>query len=185
MGVGANAVSSIALGAQVAGGIGQTYASYRKSVGEQRGYEYQSAVASNNAQLDEWQAQDALTRGVATRQQIQLKGGQVRGAQEASAGARGVALDEGSALNILADTQFGMTRDANIATDNANKEAWALRMRASMDTSNAGFLKSRAEAQSPMLDAMGTALTTGGRVAASWYTMRSDKGKTDPWAAIG
>lgn len=172
----------IALGAQVAGGIGQTYASYRKSVGEQRGYEYQSQVARNNAQLDEWQAQDALTRGVSTRQSIQVKGGQIQGAQEASAAARGVALDEGSALNILADTKFGITRDANIATDNAAKEAWALRARASMDTSNSDVLKSRADAQSPLLDAMGTALTTGGRVASSWYTIRTHNGKTDPWA---
>lgn len=157
------------LGAQVAGGIGQTYASYRKSEGEQQGYEYQSQVARNNAQLAEWQAQDAMLRGVTTRQSIQIKGAQLEGKQRAIFGARNIAMTEGSALNILADTQFGTTRDANIATDNANKEAWALRNQATGYASNADFLKQRADAENPAL----TALATGGKVAASWYAMRS------------
>ena len=166
-------LQGVALGAQVAGGVGQTYASYRKSAGEKQGYEYQSQVARNNAQLAEWQAQDAITRGVTTRQNIQIKGAQLEGKQRAIFGARNVATNEGSALNILADTAFGTARDANIATDNADKEAWMLREQAKGYTSNAGFLQSRADAQSPFLDAAGTALTTGGRVASSWYMMRT------------
>ncbi len=161
------------LGVQVAGGIGQTYASYRKSAGEQQGYEYQGQVARSNAQLAEWQAQDAITRGIAARQNIQIKGSKLAGTQRAIFGARNVATGEGSALNILADTAFGTARDADIATDNANKEAWALRNQALGYTSNAGFLESRAAAQSPFLDAAGTALTAGGRVASSWYAMRA------------
>lgn len=162
-------LSSIALGAQVAGGIGSTYAAYRKSEGEKQGYDYQSQVARNNAQLAEWQAQDAITRGITTKQNIEIKGRKLEGTQRAIFGARNIATNEGSALNILADTQFGTARDANIVTDNAAKEAWALRNQAMGYSSNAGFLKSRAEAENPML----TALTTGGKVAASWYAMRS------------
>lgn len=162
-------LEGVALGAQVAGGVGQTYAAYRKSAGEQQGYEYQGQVAKNNAQLAEWQAQDALTRGVTTRQQVELKGAQVAGAQRAGFGARNVAATEGSALNILADTAYGTARDAATATDNAAKEAWALREQAKGNTSNASFLKSRADAESPWL----TALTTGGVVASSWYAGRS------------
>jgi len=162
-----------ALGAQVAGGVGQTYAAYRKSAGEQQGYEFQGAVARNNAQLAEWQAQDAITRSITTRQNIEIKGAKLAGTQRAIFGARNVAADEGSALNILADTAYGTARDANIATDNAAKEAWALRNQALNYTSNAGFLESRAAAQSPFLDAAGTALTTGGKVASSWYAMRT------------
>lgn len=162
-------LGGVALGAQVAGGIGQTYASYRKSAGEQQGYEYQGAVARSNAQLAEWQAQDAITRGITTKQNIEIKGAKLEGTQRAIFGARNVATNEGSALNILADTQFGTTRDANIATDNANKEAWALRNQALGYSSNASFLKSRADAENPAL----TALTTGGKVAASWYATKS------------
>lgn len=153
----------------IVGGVTSAYGAYRKSAGEQQGYEYQSRVASNNAQLAEWQAQDAITRGVTTRQQVELKGAQVAGAQRAGFGARNVAATEGSALNILADTAYGTARDAATATDNAAKEAWALREQAKGNISNAGFLKSRAAAESPWL----TALTTGGVVASSWYASRS------------
>ena len=183
---GSSSLETIGLGAQAAGGVMQTYGAYRKSAGEQQGYEYQSQVARNNAQLDEWQAQDALTRGAATRMQIQAKGAQVAGTQRAVFASRNVAVDEGSALNILADTAYGTARDANIATDNAAKEAWALRMHAAVGESNAGFLKARADQQSPFTDAAGTALTSAGRVASSWYTMRrksSDSSSSDPWAA--
>ena len=173
-----------ALGLQAAGGIGQTYAAYRKSAGEKQGYEYQSQVARNNAQLAEWQAQDAITRGVTTRQNIQIKGAKLAGTQRAIFGARNVATNEGSALNILADTAYGTARDADTATENANREAWALRNQAMGYESNAGFLRARAESTSPFLDAAGTALTVGGRVASSWYTMRTRSASfsaADPW----
>lgn len=178
-------LGNLGLGAQVAGGIGQTYASYRKSAGEKQGYEYQAAVARNNAQLDEWQAQDAITRGGFTKNQIQLRKGNIQGKQEAIFGGRNIALNEGSALNILADTAFMGARDVAIAGDNAEKEAWALRNKAAFSMSNADFLQYRADSENPLLSSAGTALTSGGRVASSWYaisTKRTGSGSTPTWA---
>lgn len=169
----ASTISNVGLAAQVAGGVGQTYASYNRSSGEKTGYEYQSKVMRNNAQLAEWQAQDAIERGGKTKQNIQLKKAALRGKQEAILASRNVALDEGSALNILTDTDLMGLRDEAQAEDNANKEAWALRNQAAGYNSNADFLKYRADSQSPGLDALGTALTSTGRVASSWYAMRT------------
>ncbi len=179
---GAKEIGQVALGTMAAGGIGQTYASFRKSSEEQKGYNYQSQVATSNEGLAEYQAQDALTRGVATKQAIQLKKAQTYGTQEAIIGSRNVALNEGSALNILADTKFMGARDEAIAEDNAAKEAWALRVQAGNYASNAEFLKRRAEAQSPATDAFATALAATGRVASSWYAMRTRTASTSPWA---
>lgn len=167
------ALGAIGLGAQVAGAVGSTYASYRQSQGEKQGYEYQSQVARNNAQLAEWQAQDALERGQTAKQGIQLKKAAVIGAQEAILASRNVALDEGSALRILADTDLMAERDIETVEANAEKEAWALRNQAQAYGSNAGFLARRAAAESPFFEAAGTALTSGGRVASSWYAMRT------------
>jgi len=178
----ASTIGMIGLGAQAAGAVGSTYASYRKSEGEKTGYEYQSQVAKNNEQLAEWQAQDALERGAKTKQGIQLKKAQLRGKQEAILASRNVALDEGSALRMLTDTDLMGARDEALATDNANKEAWALREQAKGYKSNAGFLQYRADSQSPGLDALGTALTSTGRVASSWYAMRTRTDTTaSPW----
>lgn len=161
------------LGAQIAGGLGATYAAYRKSSGEQEGYYTQAQVGKNNAQIAEWQAADAVARGRNAADLVKLKGRALTGTQEAMIAARGVATNEGSALNILADTDYLTARDAAITMDNANKEAWALREQATGFVSNAGILSNRGDAQSPFLDAGGTALTALGRVASSWYAMRS------------
>lgn len=174
-----------ALGTMVAGGIGETYAAYRKSAAEKTGYEYQSKVAKSNEQIAEFQAADALTRGAATVQAIQLKKGQTLGTQQAIFGSRNVALDEGSALNILADTSFMGARDEAIAVDNAAKEAWALRVQAGNYASNAEFIRKRGEAQSPGTDAASTALAATGRVASSWYAMRTrTSATTSPWGTV-
>jgi len=164
--------SKIGLGLGVAGAIGETYSSYRKSAGEAQGYEYQSAVARSNAQVAEWQALDAEERGKLTARNVGVKGRQFLGKQKAAFGARNVAMNEGSALNILADTEYGVAFDVNTAKDNAAKEAWMFRNQATNYASNANFLQERADAQSPFLDAAGTALTSGGRVAAHWYSTR-------------
>lgn len=166
-------ISQLALGGQAAGAIGQTYSAYNKSKGEAQGYEYQSIVARNNAQLAEWQAQDALTRGVEAEGNVRLRTAQLKGTQESVIAARNVALNEGSALNILADTGFMGERDALTVRANAEREAWALREQAKSGVSNAAFLKYRADAQSPLADAAGTLLTAGGRVASGWYAMRT------------
>src|SRR4051812_29187709 len=114
----ASTVGNIGLGAQVAGAVGTTYAAYRKSAGEKTGYEYQAAVAKNNAQLSDWQAQDALNRGKTASQTSQLNTAQLYGRQQSIFASRNVAINEGSALNILADTKFMGARDAATITDN-------------------------------------------------------------------
>lgn len=161
--------SNIALGVQAVGGLANTYSSYRKAEGEKQGYEYQATVARNNAQLAEWQAQDALERGKVTQGNVRMRGAQLRGTQEATFAARGIALNEGSALNILADTAYMTEVDARTAVDNSAREAWALRNQAKGYTDNAGILKARGDSVNPSFDAAGTLLTTGGKVASSWY----------------
>lgn len=169
----ADVVKVVGLGAQVAGAVGSTYSSYRKSQGEAQGYEYQATVARNNEQLAEWQAQDALERGVVNEQQVRLNTAKVEGQQRSILASRNVAINEGSALNILADTKFLGERDARTAGDNSRREAWALRNQGKGYASNAAFLQQRANAQSPGMDAAGTALAAAGKVAQSWYSLRN------------
>lgn len=167
-----NALGKFGLGAQAAGAIGGTFATYRKSRAEAQGYEYQSAVARSNAQLAEWQAQDALTRGQTAEGNVRLRTAQLKGTQEAVIASRNVALTEGSALNILADTAFMGERDALTVRDTASREAWALREQAKGYRANAELMNWRAGVESPLASAAGTLLTSAGKVASSWYSMR-------------
>lgn len=172
-GASAGTMGNIGSGLQIAGVIGQTLGAYKKSSGEQNAYEFQSKVAKKNAAIAEVQAKDAMLRGENAEQVTRTKTANLKGTQRASLAARGIDLGEGSALNILTDTDFMGERDALLVHDNANKEVWGLRNTAQNYTDNAMLLDWRAQQQSPAGDAFGTLLTGAGRVASSWYALRN------------
>lgn len=142
---------------------------YRQSEATKAGYEYQSAVNRNNAIIAEWQAQDALQRGQTAEQRQRLKAAQLKGSQRAALAARGVALDEGSPLAILQDTEFMAEQDALTIRDNAAREAWGYRTQSRNYTNDASMLNARADAESPFGAAATTLLTGAGTVASHWY----------------
>lgn len=146
---------------------------YNQSQGTQAAYNYQASVNANNAQLAEWQAQDALVRGAKAEQARRLNTAQVKGTQRATLAARGVAIDEGSALNILNDTDYIGEIDAATVRDNAKREAWGYRNQGAGYTSDAAMLSARASAESPLLSGASSLLTSAGSVADSWYKRKA------------
>src|SRR5689334_16302266 len=102
--MGAETIGNVGTGLQIGGVVGQTVGAYQKSQGDKIAYEYQSKLARNNAQLAEWQAHDAITRGQVAENNQRQKTAQLAGTQRAIMAARGLSLDEGSPLNILSDT---------------------------------------------------------------------------------
>lgn len=178
MGIEAGTLGMASLGIQGVGAAAATIGAYNRSKADKYAYEYQAKVAANNAQVETWKAQDAITRGQSDVARSQLATRQLKGAQRAAMAARGIDLGEGSALNILTDTDVMGQADANTLADNAAKEAWAHRVAATGAASNASMLSTRASNESPFLSAAGTALTSAGSVAANWYAL-SSKGAFD------
>lgn len=191
MGIEAATLASIATGAQVAGTVASAIGARNKAKAEKGAMEYQAAVARNNAQIAEWQAEDAIRRGQVTKQQSQLKTNALKGRQRAMMAERGIDLGEGSALNILTDTDMIGAIDANNATDNAAREAFGFKVQGSNYKSNADLLTARAGSISPNGAAFGSLLTGAGSVASSWYSMSSKgifdkpKPKSAPWKGAG
>lgn len=181
--VSAGTLSSVGLGLQVAGLATGVMGSYQQSKAQQSAYEYQAAVNRNNAQYAEWQAQDALQRGATAEQNQRLKTAQLKSAQRARLAANGVVIDEGSALNLLDDTDYMGERDALTIRDNAKREAWGARVQAGNYSNDAGMLSARADAESPAGAAFGTLLTGAGSVADSWY--RRTRAVNAPGAVAG
>jgi hypothetical protein len=154
-------------------GAGMSVASaYSNSQASKAAYGAQAQINRNNAQVAQWQAQDALARGDRAVYQSRLKTNQLKGTQRARMAASGVDLGTGSALNILTDTEYFGEIDAATLKDNAAKEAWALRNQASNFTSESDLLKSRADSESPLMAAGTSLLSSAGRVAARWYEAR-------------
>lgn len=172
----AASLSTVGLGLQVAGGVTNAMGAYGQSKATKQAYDAQATVNRNNATIAEWQAQDALMRGGKAEQTQRLKTAQLAGSQRAAFAARGVALDEGSALNILNDTEYTGNLDAITIRDNAAREAWGHRVQGANYTSDANLLSARASAESPLLAAGGSLLTSAGSVADSWYKRRTVAG---------
>ena len=172
-GISAATMGQIGTGLQVAGMVSGAFGAANQSKATQQAYDYQAAGNRNNAQIAEWQAQDATTRGAKSEQAQRLKVAQLKSSQRAGFAARGIALDEGSPLNILQDTDYLGELDALAIRDNASREAWGARTQASNYSSDAAMLSARADAESPSGAAFSSLLTSGGAVASSWYNRKT------------
>lgn len=85
---------------------------------------YQSAVANQNADIAEAQAQDSINRGNAQAEQVRSRNRMAAGTQNATMGATGADLSTGNALDIFGDTaQYGQL-DALTTVNNAQREAY-------------------------------------------------------------
>ncbi len=156
------AAASLALGA--AGAVQQSQAASAQAT-------YQAAVSRNNAVLAEKAASDAEERGRLEEKQSRLRTSRTIGSQRASFAANGVVVDEGSALDVTADTAELGEVDALTIRDNAAREAFNFRAQGSQFQSDAGaFETSAANSQTAGFLNAGASLLDGGQtVAGKWY----------------
>ncbi len=91
---------------------------------------YAKAVANQNADIAEAQAEDAVNRGNIAADQRRREMRQRQGTQAATMGATGADLSTGGALDIFGDTaQFGAL-DALTTVNNAQREAYGYEVQA-------------------------------------------------------
>lgn len=154
-------VTALSVGSMAFGAMG----AYKQSQAEQDSANYQAAVARNNAQISEWQAQDAIKRGETAEAQQRLRAKQFKGSQTARLAANGIDISEGSALNMLSDTDWMGEQDALNVRDNAAREAYTYRQQGSNSSANAGLLKYRADAENPLMSSGASIFNNLGGVA--------------------
>jgi hypothetical protein len=147
--------TTISLIAAAAGTGLSAYGGYQQSKTQQQ-------VANNNAQVAEWQAQDAQRRGEQEAQDAMRRGAALKSAQRVSLASRGLDLGYGTAADLQDQTDFFAQTDAATARTNAGKEAWARRAQ------GANFA-AEASAQRPWLTAGSTLLAGSAQVADKWY----------------
>ncbi len=169
---GGDDVGGIATVLQVAGGGMATRGAYDKSVADKRAYEVQAGVSENNALLADIEAGSAGLRGEQAVARSDLKHAATKGAQRARLAANGVALDEGSALNILADSDLYAAEDRSTIMANTANEVFGRKLQGENYRSNAALLRDRANAESPFRSALGAGLGAFGTVASGWYARR-------------
>lgn len=144
-------------------------AAYTQAQNQKSALLAQSQVEANNATLDTWQAEDAITRGQTAASIQELKGGQVKGAQRTGLAANGVDLGGGSAQNVMNSSEFMNAVDVTTIQNNAARAAWGYSMQATQATQRSIAAKSGADSVSPWLAAGTSLLTSATSVASKWY----------------
>lgn len=146
-------VSMMAMTAASAGM--QAAGAYSESKAARAGHKY-------NARIADVQAQDALMRGETEVQRQNMRTRQLKGTQRAAMAAAGLDITEGSALNILTDTDVMGDYDAAMLRANAEREASGYR-------SEANIHRFRAAQERPLVAAATSLLTSSSQVASQWY----------------
>ncbi len=137
---------------------------------------YQEQVARNNAQIAQWQAEDALRQGLDEEVALRLQAGHLRSAQRVGYAASGVALDSDSAIRTLVSTDYMTEYDAATIRSNAARAAWGYRVQRNsyLDQAmaaryGADAYSTQANAISPSKAVFSSLLGSAGRVGSSVY----------------
>lgn len=120
-------------------------------------------IAQHNADAQEIEAKDALRRGEQAKIDARKRGAMIEGQQRTALSARGLDLSEGTANDILGQTDFFTASDIATAGDNAKREAWSRR-------SGAANSQMQADATNPGLALAGGLLSGASSVADKWYS---------------
>lgn len=154
----------------MAAGVGLSAAgSYNQAAAQKGALNYDAIVNENNAQIAQYQAQVAQTVGARQEQNSRLQTADLYGAQRAGMAANGVALDQGSASDVLTSTRMMGERDALTIRDNTAQRVWEDQQQASNFRARANASRAAASSVNPLLAGASSLLGGAGMVAGSWY----------------
>jgi hypothetical protein len=161
--------ATAALAAQAGGGAMDTVGAFYTAKSQKSALNASAEADMINARLAELQAQSALTQGAREEQRSKLQTGQLKSAQKTGFAANGVAINEGSAANVLTSTDMMGEIDANTIASNAIANAWGYRMEATNFENQARGKRAGAKAINPLMQAGVSLLNNTAKVASSWY----------------
>lgn len=150
--------TTIAIAATAASGAFTAYQSVQQG-------KYQEAVAKQNAETQERQADDARARGVVAGEQQRDRARALEARQATGLAASGLDISSGTSLDLFAETATLGEYDAQVAENNAAREAFGYETRAT--NSRASGRNAKAAGRNR---AIGTLLTSGARGANIYNT---------------
>lgn len=151
----------------------QAYSAAQQSKASKNAYNYQAAVGRNNALIADWNAKEEARRGEQNLIEHQRKTAALTGTQRAAFAGRGIDMSEGSALNILSDTEYLSGQDQLTIKDNTAKAVWQAKMQAYNEGTNAELLQMRSDSENPLFSGAASLLTGAGTVADRWYRYKA------------
>lgn len=151
------------------------YSASEQASAQKKQLKYQADVAKNNAKIAEWQRSLTLQDSEQAAANRLRQGAELRARQKVALASHNVATEEGSALDILATTDFDTQADvANIQTS-AARAAWGYENEGKGLSNEANFRSNQSANISPGKEAAiagGSSLLSS---ASSYYGAKAGK----------
>jgi hypothetical protein len=154
--------------------MNQIFGGITQAAGLRAQGEFAQAASERDAELMEFQAQEAIKQGQQLSYEVRRRGKQVVGAQRAIAAAANIDVNTGSVAQAQDDARFFTTMDEITVRNNAWMEAWGYRMSAVNQRFRGRFAMSTAGFEAGMIErsaafgAAGTFLTGAGMIGTNW-----------------
>lgn len=160
--------------ASIASSVGSAATSaigaYYSAAADKSRLRFQAKMAEINAAQIEKAAQQALRAGQAEEQGVRVRTAQLKSTQRTAMAANGIALNEGSALQVLTSTDYMGEVDANTVAANAVRAAWGYRVDATSMQNEALMARATASAINPGMAATSSLISSAGQIASQWYS---------------
>ena len=122
--------------------------------------QYQADVAAQDAAMKEQQARSVMQKAITEEDRQRRNVARAMGEMRANMGASGFAMDEGSNMDLLAESVGEHQYDSQVRMSNAEQEAWGYQVGATNAQNNQAFANwQKSNADSGQL---GTYLSMGG-----------------------
>ncbi len=163
------------LATSVAGAGLSAFGQWKQAQSQKAMYAAEAKIAKQNQKIANAQADDAIKRGGEADIELRRRYAQTRGSQVAKLASNGVALDEGSALSVLQDTDMFEQIDSQRTRNNAQREAWGYRVQGENYAADAAMSRAagRAVAGAAPLAIGGSLLSSAAEVSDKWLRFKA------------
>lgn len=162
---------TLAMGMQAGGGAMSAVSSYYGAAMQKDALQHQADLNQINAQMSDVAAEQELKRGSEEAGQVKLQAANMKSTQRAALAANGIAIDEGSAQNVLDSTDYMTNQDVDTVRANAVRAAFGQKTQSMNYRMQAGTQRASASAINPGMQAFSSLLGSAGNVSQSWYMM--------------
>ncbi len=163
-------MAKASIASSVAGAASSAIGSYYSAAADKSRLRFQAKMAELNAAQIEKAAQQTLRAGHREEQAVRMRTAQLKSTQRTAMAANGIALNEGSALQVLTSTDYMGGVDANTVAANAVRAAWGYRVEATSANNEAVLARATASAINPGMSAATSLLGSAGSLASQWYS---------------
>jgi hypothetical protein len=168
-----NSFAPAALALMAGGALSDVFGSYYDAKSQKSGLKFESAVLLQNARIADMAARGEVEKGIREQQAIRLRAAKIKSQQRVAFAANGIAMDEGSALDLLTETDYFAEADANMAAYNAAQAAWGYKTQATQMRTTSSMKRTTAKGIRPGSAAAKSLIGGATNVALTWYQLDS------------